>query len=348
MKSSTVRILTATGVFVVVGIGLAFHTGFGTPSSFGWDSIAAVCPLGVFETFLAGRTFAPAALICLAVAVILILVLGRVFCGWLCPIPLLRRLFGGKKAVSRDVSDTGDVPESRRLATNPGISGEDERDTKTENTPSSPLSDAEIALLEVPCPMGGSDCHSCEATHRRKRHPLRLKTSRLDSRHAVLAGALASTAVLGFPVFCLVCPVGLVFATFIGLWRLIQFNETTWMLVVFPIILVLELVVLRKWCHRFCPLGAVISLVAKGNRTFRPTIDESKCLQQTRGITCNACYSACPEGIDLHDPYNSVPLGECTKCRMCVDACPAGAITMPFLPKHGGGVRDGVTDASGG
>lgn len=336
MKSSTVRILTAAGVFVVVGIGLAFHTGFGTPSSFGWDSIAAVCPLGVFETFLAGRTFAPTALICLAIAVILILVFGRVFCGWLCPVPLLRRLFGGRKAVSRDVSDVGDTRESGKPAQTPGISCEDEGGGKTEDAPSSPLDDTEIASLETLCWKHGSGCHLCKVAYAGKKRFMRVKTSQLDSRHAVLAGALVSTAVLGFPAFCLVCPVGLVFATFVGLWRLIQFNETTWMLVVFPAILILEFVVLRKWCHRFCPLGAVISLIAKGNRTFRPTIDESKCLQHTQGITCHACYSACPEGIDLHDPDNSVSLGECTKCRMCLEACPVSAITMPFLPKHGG------------
>ena len=41
----------------------------------------------------------------------------------------------------------------------------------------------------------------------------------------VLAGALASSAAFGFPVFCLICPVGLTFALVIALWRLAEFNE---------------------------------------------------------------------------------------------------------------------------
>ena len=43
--------------------------------------------------------------------------------------------------------------------------------------------------------------------------------AKLDSRHYVLGGALLSTAVFGFPVFCLVCPIGLTFATVLVVWR---------------------------------------------------------------------------------------------------------------------------------
>ncbi|MFR1638333.1 MAG: 4Fe-4S binding protein [Eggerthellaceae bacterium] len=69
--------------------------------------------------------------------------------------------------------------------------------------------------------------------------------------------ALLSTAVFGFPVFCLICPVGLTFATLIAVWRLFQFNEVALSLLVFPAMLALEVLVLRKWCSRFCPLGAL-------------------------------------------------------------------------------------------
>lgn len=93
-------------------------------------------------------------------------------------------------------------------------------------------------------------------------------------RNWVLGGALLSTAVFGFPVFCLICPVGLTFATLIAVWRLFQFNEVALSLLVFPAMLALEVLVLRKWCSRFCPLGALLSLASRLNRTFRPVSNE--------------------------------------------------------------------------
>lgn len=164
----------------------------------------------------------------------------------------------------------------------------------------------------------------------------------LDTRHAVLGGALLSTAVFGFPVFCLVCPIGLTFATFILLWRFVQFNEPTVGLLVFPAILVLEFVVLRKWCHRICPLGALLSLVAGLNKTFRPTVDKSACLRSD-DTACEACAAACPEHIDPYANLGERSLVDCTKCKNCANACPANAISFPLFggPKGEGGVKVG-------
>lgn len=208
--------------------------------------------------------------------IVLTLLLGRAFCAWGCPVPLLRRVFRGKKASKRDASSRDSGP------------------------------------LDVPASERGG---------------LR------DSRNWVLGGAILSTAAFGFPVFCLVCPVGLTFGTLVVVWRVFQFNEVTWSLLVFPAMLVLELAVLRKWCHRFCPLGALLSLVSRGNRTFRPQANVGTCLHAAHGERCHRCADACPEGIDLHDRAASAPLNECVKCRECADACPVHAITFPFLSK---------------
>lgn len=287
VKTSTKRMLTALAMFVVVGIGLAVHTGTGTPSAFGWDTISAICPLGALEAFLASKTAIPQGVVFLVLALVLILLLGRAFCGWLCPVPFLRRVFGGKKRSERDVSDSKESE--------------------------------------------GHHCAHCArhgcAARGQARESLKFKASAKDSRWGVLIAALASSAVFGFPVFCLVCPVGLSFATFIGLWRLFQFNETTLSLVIMPVILVLELFVLRKWCHRFCPLGALMSLVSKGNRTVRPKIDQDECLI-SHGKQCNICHGVCPENIDLHLVDGEVSRSECTKCGKCVDACPVAAISF--------------------
>lgn len=161
----------------------------------------------------------------------------------------------------------------------------------------------------------------------------------VDSRHFVLGGTLLSAAVFGFPVFCLICPIGLTFATIFLVLRLFG-GSVSWALLVVPALLIAELFLARKWCHRICPLGALMSLVSKGNRTFVPTIDKDICLEETRGAHCGRCHTACPEGIDLRNLAESpVAINECVKCRACVEACPAHAISVPFLPKAGASAR---------
>jgi len=152
----------------------------------------------------------------------------------------------------------------------------------------------------------------------------------IDSRHFILGGALLSSAVFGFPVFCLVCPVGLIFATFIGAWRLFQYNETSWMLLVFPAIFILEIVICRKWCRKICPLGALLSILSGLNPLFRPRVNRSLCRHISKKMDCELCKGVCEEKIDLHHSEKSRPMAECTKCRECADVCPAGAITFPL------------------
>ena len=138
-------------------------------------------------------------------------------------------------------------------------------------------------------------------------------------------------------MFCLICPVGLTFATVLLIMRLFAFGDVTWAVVVVPLVLLIEVVFLRKWCGKFCPLGALISLVSGANRTLRPHVDDAACLFTSKGVRCFACSKACPEHLDVRRPQLSEEaLGNCTKCRECADACPAKAISFPVLPKADG------------
>ncbi len=289
------RTLSALAVVILVCVGLALHTGTGTPSAWGVFDIASICPLGGFEALLASKTVVPPLLIALAVGVALVVIFGRAFCAWGCPVPLLKRVFGVK-----------DTSGKRAVRVKRGHG-----DAQAQDVGAPAVPDAATSVLDVAAKDRGG------AT---------------DPRNWILGGTVLTTAVFGFPVFCLICPVGLTFATVIALWRLVQFNEVVLSLLVFPAMLVLEVVVLRKWCSRFCPLGALLSLVSRLNKTLRPVSNPSACLRTSKGEACHQCADVCPEGIDLHHRDISAPMNECTKCRACADACPMHAITFPFLP----------------
>ena len=301
MKFKNARTAVAAVAFAALAVCLIAGVATGTWCGFGANDIAVLCPVGALLSMVAAKTLIPRAVLSIVVAIALVLLLGRLFCGWICPVTLWRRVKEFFKPVKTREQEAEALSQANQA-----------------------LAAEEIAALKEAS--ATHDCAACGACHAKRNAPF-------DSRHAVLGGALLTTAVFGFPVFCLICPVGLTFATLIAVWRLFQFNEVALSLLVFPAMLVLELAVLRKWCHRFCPLGALLSLVSRGNRTFRPQANVGTCLHAAHGERCHRCADACPEGIDLHDRAASAPLNECVKCRECADACPVHAITFPFLSK---------------
>ena len=288
MKARTLRTIVTFAVLVLVAIGYFTAGGIGNLSGFGWDAFSVLCPLGYLESLVAGKTFVPRAFISFVVILVLIVVFGRVFCAWICPMPTLQRLI-------------------------PGVRGRKRKDA------------AQVS----------QEVSTCEA--KVDKPAGKVRRVRFDSRFGVLLGALASAAIFGFPVLCLICPVGLTFATVLLIMRLFAFGDVTWAVVVVPLVLLIEVVFLRKWCGKFCPLGALISLVSGANRTLRPHVDDAACLFTSKGVRCFACSKACPEHLDVRRPQLSEEaLGNCTKCRECADACPAKAISFPVLPKADG------------
>jgi ferredoxin-type protein NapH len=92
MKLGILRRITLAAAFVLIVVGLILNTGTGTLSSFGWQVIATICPLGSLESLIASKTIFPRALIVLGLAIIFVFVFGKVFCSWLCPISPVRNL----------------------------------------------------------------------------------------------------------------------------------------------------------------------------------------------------------------------------------------------------------------
>ena len=158
----------------------------------------------------------------------------------------------------------------------------------------------------------------------------------------MLLAALASATIFGFPVFCLICPIGLMFGTVVLICQFFGgIGDVSLSLVVFPVVLVLELVVARKWCTRFCPLGALLSLLSMPNRTFTPKVDTKKCIK-ARGGSCDKCRESCLEDLD---PHFSGRMNECSKCGRCAQTCPVHAISFSvFEPRV---AADAGSDTSG-
>ena len=291
MNVQKLRVIIPLAVLLIAGLAFTLHVDFGTLSAAGWSTVSILCPLGALSAMLAAKLMIPRALVSLVFFVIIVLLVGRAFCAWACPVPVVSKV---RQLFTKKGSDA-DLPKE---------------------VDKSALTEREKQYLRAAC--GGS----CATQHKL-----------LDSRHIVLGGSLLSAAIFGFPVFCLVCPIGLSFALIFFLVRAFGYGDPSWALLIIPVVLFLELVVFRKWCHWICPVSALMSLVAKGNKTVLPQVDATKCLETAKGVKCSSCAHVCPEGIDLHDPVLTKKyINECTRCHACVDVCPTGALSFAFLP----------------
>ncbi|MDR1184213.1 MAG: 4Fe-4S binding protein [Coriobacteriales bacterium] len=355
MKSKQLRVLTALAAIALIVVGFLTNFGIGTVSAIGWADISILCPLGALGTMLASKLLVPRVLISLAIAIVLIVVLGRAFCAWACPVPLIQRirnLFSKKppaieleasvpttEAATSEIITPTDATSVADVADTTGVAGAAaatptaiEKTTEGERGAPAPLSAEEQTALAA------SGCTSCAK-----------KRSSVDARHFVLGGSLLSAAIFGFQVFCLICPIGLTFASILLVIRLFGNGDVTWSLILVPLLLIVEVVVFRKWCSKLCPLSAFMSLIGKLNRTFKPTINDATCLETAQGRSCGICGKVCPEGIDpRHPELSTASWSECTKCRECVDACPSKALHMPlFLPTAATKPKDRAMTANG-
>jgi MauM/NapG family ferredoxin protein len=84
-------------------------------------------------------------------------------------------------------------------------------------------------------------------------------------------------------------------------------------------ILALNAIRPRFWCRYVCPLGALLGLGSRFAR-FRRSVDEAGC------IACHKCARECTvDAIDPDRCFTSHP-SECTLCLNCVSACPVDAV----------------------
>ncbi len=318
------RIIIPLLVLVLAGVGFVLHTGFGSISSIGWSSISVLCPIGSLLTMISSKTMVPRAIISLVVAIVAIILLGRAFCAWICPVPIWKKWRTILKPKETEEQDSEDVAAAGKSS----AAGKASADGKA------------AANAAASAASATSASNTSAKNHKTPKCACAPDEKPSNARTVILGGSLLSAAIFGFPVFCLICPVGLSFAMVFILIGLFGSGDLTWSVIVIPVLIILEVVVFRKWCSHICPISAFMSIVGKLNRTFRPTADTHKCVEKD-GIKCGRCHRVCEVGIDPRHLERGAKMSECTKCRECVISCPAHAISMPFWPKKS---EEGATD----
>lgn len=163
--------------------------------------------------------------------------------------------------------------------------------------------------------------------------------------NGILITALAGSAILRFPIWCSICPVGILSQGMFHLKSVTRISQLSgfkqiWMPVlielwIFPVIaVVLSLREKRYWCRKICPLGALVKFFAKFNPFFKPTVKTARQVNKEKAKTgggnrltycaeCTKmdqreCERVCPQGLG---PLKAKGSAECTKCLECYVEC---------------------------
>lgn len=92
MKFKNARTAVAAVAFAALAVCFIAGVATGTWCGFGANDIAVLCPVGALLSMVAAKTLIPRAVLSIVVAIALVLLLGRLFCGWICPVTLWRRV----------------------------------------------------------------------------------------------------------------------------------------------------------------------------------------------------------------------------------------------------------------
>ncbi len=81
----------------------------------------------------------------------------------------------------------------------------------------------------------------------------------------------------------------------------------------------------RLWCRHLCPLGALLGLVGRF-ALFGRVVDQDRC------TSCKACVKACPMDA-IRDDGRSTDMSRCECGLECADVCRQGAVHWGWRPR---------------
>ena len=276
-----------------------------------------ICPVGGLEILLTAGMLPQGGLnldwltLSLASAIFLfvfvIFLLGPIFCSWICPIGT--------------VVDGFDIGVQKFM---PNLNKKREERQKQKSDKNKKKS----KFVCPTCPFGRF---------------LANKTGMVAN--GLLVGALVGSALLRFPIWCSICPIGILsqgmfhLKSVTRISRLSGFSNIAMPILIelwiFPVIAVLlSLREKRYWCRLICPLGAFVRFFGKFNPFFKPIMKTGKqvieknlkigeenhlanCAECTK-MDQRACESVCPQSLG---PLKAKGSSECTKCLECYVEC---------------------------
>lgn len=249
-----------------------------------WGTLCSYCPVGLAQVSAASRSIHPLLLYSVLALAVIAFFLGRFLCSWLCPTNL--------------------IPWKRHsMLKGRGVA----------ETPRSPHGDSgeNSAVRRQPLPHGA----------RRDSPGIAFSTV---PRVAITVGVVVvASFIAGFPVFCFFCPIGLFFGFVYALVKTFTAYTPSWDLVVFPVMLLLEFKLFKRWCGLVCPIGAFMSLVGKLSPARLTPVRRTAACRLKQG--CSACERSCPSRIPVRD-IGVENDEDCSLCAQCLRKCPHGAL----------------------
>ena len=276
-----------------------------------------ICPMGGILTLVTGFvdvTHFLAAVLALLLFLLPVLLLGNVFCGWVCPLGTIIDSFD--IAVAKFARDL-DAKRQERF----------QRSKEKEAAKNAPKK-------------GVAACPTCPFP--------RFLNNRFGSSTAngIVLISVVGSAVLRFPIFCVVCPIGVVTR---GMFHLKAWTTITGKMM--PVIMELSIIPIvavllsmkekRFFCRKLCPVGMTLNLVGSVSPLFKPSVQANRCVMKQCPQTCQdfhfdycsacrvadgkACERVCPQGINILDGGS---FARCIKCFECYVECEEGALQI--------------------